>query len=165
MYIQPQADAPTSGIYLPRDYSGNAFTPQSEPIPEPKENLPPAQDLPQPAPSGEARAPCESEATECSSDPSLRESVETGAFFKRKPDNGCYKEEQRAQSPGGLWGKFPFLGSLLPPPRHCKEQNAQGILSGGGRDLLLIGAMAYLLFFDQSDDGILPLLLLLLLWE
>ena len=164
MYIQPQADTQAPGIYLPRDYSGNAFAPQSEPSPEPKENLPPAQDPPLAPPPKETQAPSGSEPTECSPQPPP-ESVETGAFFKEKPDNGCYKEEQRAQSPGGLWGKFPFLGSLLPPPRHCKEQNAQGILSGGGRDLLLIGAMAYLLFFDQSDDGILPLLLLLLLWE
>jgi hypothetical protein len=113
----------------------------------------------------EAQAPSEAEAlTECEAEPLLQGSAETGAFSKETSANS-HSEERREPGLGGFFGKLPFLGSLLPPPRHCKEENAQGLLSGSGRDLLLLGAMAYLLFFDQSDDSILPLLLLLLLWE
>ena len=165
MYIQPQADAPTSGIYLPRDYSGNAFAPQKEPLPNSEEDLPQAEKTQSVQTPTEAQASCEMEPrAECEAEPLQQKDVETGMFSKEASGSGC-NEERRGQGFGGLLGKLPFLSSLLPPARHYKEENAQGLFSGGGRDLLLLGAMAYLLFFDQSDDGILPLLLLLLLWE
>lgn len=57
----------------------------------------------------------------------------------------------------GLLSRFPLLSSLLPPTRG----------EGAHSDLftwVLLGA-AVLLFLDDRTDDILPLLLILLLWE
>lgn len=57
---------------------------------------------------------------------------------------------------GGLISRFPFLSSLL-PPRRARERSPLP-------DWVLLGAVA-LLFFSDGENDILPLLLLLLLWD
>ena len=57
----------------------------------------------------------------------------------------------------GLLSRFPLLSSLLPPARGEREH-------GELLTLLLLGVAVWLLLDDKSDD-ILPLLLLLLLWD
>jgi hypothetical protein len=169
MYIQPQVDKEAPGILVPRDYSGNAFAPQVTSPPEAeldppsvKEDTSPApQDTPPPPPPAQESplfAECENEVQD-------QGSVAAGAFSQGHRAHGHSDTPSHTSGIGGLLGRLPFLGSLLPPTHHCKDNETQGLLSHGGRDLLILGAIAYLLFFDQSEDSILPLLLLLLLWE
>jgi hypothetical protein len=57
----------------------------------------------------------------------------------------------------GLLGRFPLLSSLLPPSRG--ERANHELLTW-----VLLGAAVLLLLDDRTDD-ILPLLLILLLWD
>lgn len=149
MYIQSQPEQP---VQLPRDYSGSTFSPRQE------------EELPQeisPETGGEKQA-FEQEAP-----PDAAQSVEAGAFSKRIPS----REEHRAPKPpnppppqGGIFGRFPLLSALLPPPRGKGGKQREGLLDGDLREWLLIGVALLLLLRDQGDD-ILPLLLLLLLWD
>lgn len=138
MYIQSSGgeEAP---LRLPNDYSGNAF-PQpprddlTEPPPGPHD--PPS--APRDPPPGPPE-PCDP----CESPPG--------------PIPGKHPPQR-----GGIFGRFPFLAPLLPPPRkkgECGERQGRDLF-----DLVIIGA-ALLLFLDEKNDDILPLLLLLLLWD
>ena len=59
---------------------------------------------------------------------------------------------------GGLFSGIPFLSSLLPPPRR------HGGKEDGLPDWMFL-AIVFFLFMDKGDSDLLPLLLLLLLWD
>ena len=136
-------------MQLPRDYSGSAFQ-QSE-VP-PKEEISPETGV-------------ENHAFHEESPPEPSQDVEAGLFSRQTSPH----EERRAAKPpdppprGGILGKFPLLSALMPPPRG-KDKHGTGILDGDLKEWLLIGVALLLLLRDQGDD-ILPLLLLLLLWD
>ena len=138
MYIQQPWSAGSTQV--PGDYSGSVFE-RTPPTPQP----PPAQ--PQ-----EAEPVPQADAAISEPPPAQRQasgeqpSVPSGTFGA-------------GPARGGIFSRFPLLSSFLPPPRGKGEK--------GGRDLVewaLIG-LALLLFLDDKSDDILPLLLLLLLWE
>ncbi len=119
---------------IPKGYSGNAFTNETPPEEKTKEAEPlPAQEIKEEPPQDDgAKSDQEKvEATPVSATPERAESV-----FLR----------------------FPFLSSLLPPPRHKKEK------SGSLLELAIIGAFLFLTWED-GDKDLLPFLLLLLLWD
>ena len=62
---------------------------------------------------------------------------------------------------GNLFSRIPFLSSLAPPPRQC-ENSARG--RGALWDWVLLAVVA-LSILNGKDDDVLPLLLLLLLWD
>ena len=57
----------------------------------------------------------------------------------------------------GLFSRLPFLSSLLPPQRKRKEGRCGG-------EWLIWGIVLFLLL-DNNENDLLPLLLLLLLWD
>lgn len=59
-------------------------------------------------------------------------------------------------TPVGLFGKFPFLSSLLPPPRKKGEN---------GLPEWALLAIIFFLLNDSREGDLLPILLLLLLWD
>ena len=64
-----------------------------------------------------------------------------------------------AEKPRGLRERFPLLSSLLPPARS--EHKRGGILP----EWALIGAVILLFLWEDTENDILPFLLLLLLWD
>lgn len=66
-------------------------------------------------------------------------------------------KEEPPSAPAGLFGKMPFLSSLLPPPRRKKE--------GDGLPEWAIVALILFVLSDEREGNLLPILLLLLLWD
>ena len=64
-----------------------------------------------------------------------------------------------AEKPRGLRERFPLLSSLLPPARS--EHKRGGVLP----EWALIGAVILLFLWEDTENDILPFLLLLLLWD
>ena len=60
----------------------------------------------------------------------------------------------------GLFSRVPFLSALAPPPRRCEEERKRSELW----DWVLLAVVA-LSLLNGRDDDVLPLLLLLLLWD
>ena len=135
-------------MQLPRDYSGNAFSP-----PVMEDILPKAP--PGTPPKTQQEPPTVSQAAQDAPAPP-KEAAAQSAFAPS------------LQGGGGIFSKLPFLSVLLPPPRQkdgkrCEKEG--GFLQNVELlDWVLIGA-ALLLFFTDNTDDILPLLLLLLLWD
>ena len=122
-------------LQLPQNYSGSAF---------PKENLeppPPVEEIE----GDQVTAP----------PPDDGPAVEAGAFFGGAERERCEKNERGR---GLFSGISPLLSSFLPP--RCEKRADHG----QWRDLVLIG-VAVLLFLREDTDDLLPLLLLLLLWD
>lgn len=137
MYIQPAPEDISPERSVPQGYSGTAFAA------EPQVALASTEELATVNSHEEER---EEEVKKEKSVPAFGKNTEKrGELFSKK-------------WLGGLLSEFPLVSSLLPPPRsHTRDQS----------DLIqwiLIGA-AILLFLNDSADDILPLLLLLLLWE
>ncbi len=154
MYVQPPQEEQGS-VQIPRDYSGNAFFSPQAPPPEPHPD------------TSEEVAGAVSEPPQEKEQQGTEESVQAGAFLHRDASHREPRREARQEAShgerGGLLGRFPLLSSLLPPSRGKggKEKH------GGHGDLVewaIIG-LAVLLFLEDSTDDILPLLLLLLLWD
>ncbi len=61
----------------------------------------------------------------------------------------------------GLFSRIPFLSSFAPPPRACGEGERK---HSELWDWILLAVVA-LSLFNGKDDDVLPLLLLLLLWD
>lgn len=149
MYVQPPQEEQSS-VQIPRDYSGSTFSASPPPPPEPFPDA--GEDVVSEGsdPQGEERKDAE-------------ESVQAGAFLHRDTP----RREERCEEPhgerGGLLGRFSFLSSLLPPSRGKGGKEKRG----GHSDLVewVIIGLAVLLFLEDSTDDILPLLLLLLLWD
>ena len=130
---------------LPQNYSGSAFprAPQPEAAEPPLSGTEPPVTPPTPPAESPPTPPSEPQA----------EPAETPASARPSPPP---PPEKRSEP----FGRFPFLSSLLPPPRHGAERKERSILP----DWVLLGAVALLFFGDESND-ILPFLLLLLLWD
>ena len=150
MYVQPPQEEQSS-VQIPRDYSGSTFSASPPPPPEPFSGV------------GEEVAKEVSEPPQESVQQSTEESVQASAFLHRDTP----RREERCEEPhgerGGLFGRFSFLSSLLPPSRGKGDKEKRG----GHSDLVewVIIGLAVLLFLEDSTDDILPLLLLLLLWD
>ena len=122
-------------LQLPQNYSGSAFV---------KETLEPSPPVGE-SESNQAAAP----------PPDPEPAVEAGAFFGGAEPERCEKNERGR----GLFSTIsPLLSSFLPP--RCEKRADHG----QWRDLALIG-VAVLLFLREDTDDLLPLLLLLLLWD
>ncbi len=75
-----------------------------------------------------------------------------------KTDEGTEVAAEEAPSaPVGAFGKLPFLSALLPPPRKKKE--------GSGLPEWALVALIFFILNDTRDGDLLPILLLLLLWD
>jgi hypothetical protein len=126
---------------VPPDYSGHTYV--TEPVLSDK---------------GEER-----EQEDAHSEP-LREQKEkstpVGAFGRGGEENKR-AESHGAWGLGGLFSRIPFLSSLAPPARRC-----EGETRGHSElwDLVLLAVIA-LALLKGKDDDVLPLLLLLLLWD
>ena len=72
-------------------------------------------------------------------------------------DSEAPSEEATPSTPAGAFGKLPFLSSLLPPPRRKKE--------GGCLPEWAVVALIFFVLNDSREGDLLPLLLLLLLWD
>ena len=137
MYIQ---NKPSEGVpfTLPKGYSGNAF-------PTPQEAAPPLQEAPI-----EEAAPAPDHGEDTAAPTNEESPAEaTEAFLSHEDDR--HREH-------GIFSKIPFLSSLLPPPRKKR----------GERDALpewAILGIALFLLLDTPENDLLPLLLLLLLWD
>ncbi len=157
MYIQsPQED----NLQLPQGYSGNAFRregaseaptqEESAPTPLVREAARDERNEQQAAaPPQEERAP----SAQASEDDSPEASTPAGSFF-----GGRQAGRSEREGRGLLGGLSPLLSSLLPPPRKNKREHSDI------REWVLIG-VALLLFLSEETDDLLPLLLLLLLWD
>ena len=66
--------------------------------------------------------------------------------------------EAAPDRPAGIFSRFPFFNSLMPPPRHKKEND------GALPEWVIIGIFIYIML-DNNDRDLLPFLLLLLLWD
>ncbi len=141
MYIQsPQENS----LQLPRDYSGSAFPP---PEAEQSEQAPPEVERAVPDPGEPSRG------SEEPPDEQEQEAIPAGAM-PRKGERREYAKER-----GGLFsGLSPLFSSLLPPARGGHAEKSTW------RDLIVVG-IALLLFLGEERDDLLPLLLLLLLWD
>ena len=135
MYIQPERES-DNGIFVPRNYSGNAFRMPHEEPPPPEQPFPTATEPPT-TPLEREQPPTEPSADE--------KSVPASTFAPEKPQ--------------GLRGRFPFLASLLPPVRSNRKKG------GALPEWALIGAVILLFLWEDEENDILPLLLLLLLWD
>ena len=60
-------------------------------------------------------------------------------------------------TPVSALGRLPFLSSLLPPPRKKRE--------GGGLPEWALVALIFFVLNDSREGDLLPILLLLLLWD
>ena len=124
---------------LPKNYSGSAF-PRTSPPEDAEPPLTGTEALPAEAPSP----------------PPTEPQAEPAAAPASAGPTAAHTPEKRSDP----LGRFPFLSSLLPPPRHGAERRERSVLP----DWVLLGAVALLFFGDESND-ILPFLLLLLLWD
>ena len=143
MYIQGNRESvPFS---LPKGYSGSAFAEEPTP-PAPKEPTaapaapPPVQDAP--PQSDEA---CAGELVTDGAKTAAEETAAAPTFA----EGGLG---------GGLFGRLPFLSHLLPPAGR------RGKKDKGISDLLVLG-IVLLLLFESEENDLLPLLILLLLWD
>ena len=151
MYVQPPQEEPRA-VQLPQDYSGSAFfAPPS----------PPADTSTAELPSQEVHVPRMEEAPP-EEPTSQGESVPAGAFLHQ--DTSCREQRQdERRGEHGIFSRFPLLSSFLPPSRGKGGKEKEG----GHSELVqwaIIG-LAVLLFLEDSTDDLLPLLLLLLLWD
>ena len=110
-------------------------------------------------------APHAQEQQEVSAQQEAPPSAPVGAFCERKTEPPPEKEGKRGElfgnlGLGGLFSRIPFLSSLAPPPRGGREGRAHGEIW----DIVLLG-VAVLCLLGGKEDDVLPLLLLLLLWD
>ncbi len=147
MYIQ---ENPAEQHTAPPDYSGHTYVP------------PPPSFAPQPPSEEGATEVGEARAETLENE----KSAPVGAFLKGEHASCAENSGKRGDlfggsGLGGILSRIPFLSSLAPPPRRCE---------GGARkhselwDWVLLALVA-LSLFNGKDDDVLPLLLLLLLWD
>ena len=123
----------------PPDYRGHTYVAEPPPPEREAEPVKEVQDAPMSADEGG--------------------SAPAGAFAPRGCATGAWGAGLGGL--GGLFSRIPFLSSLAPPPRSCGD---------GARkhselwDFVLLAVIA-LSLLNGKDDDVLPLLLLLLLWD
>ena len=150
MYIQEEQ--PEKERNAPPDYSGHTYKAPERIEPFSQEET-------------EIEVP-QAEAVSKMQDASLGESTPAGAFGARggaEKHKGGGKRGELFGNLGlsGLFSRVPFLSSLAPPPRRCDgEERKHSELW----DWVLLAVVA-LSFLNGRDDDVLPILLLLLLWD
>ena len=147
MYIQ--SDTPEREHQAPPDYSGHTYK-STEWVP----------------PAPQAIEVAEEEEVVSEPPASAQESVPAGAFGGGVSKDCDKKGGKRGDlfgnlGLGGLFSRVPLLSSLAPPPRTCGEG---GRRHGELWDWLLLAVIA-LSLLGGKDDDVLPILLLLLLWD
>jgi len=146
VYIQEEATDKERGA--PPDYSGHTYAPPPSAVPE----------------ESAVRAVSTSEETtesakaEKTAPAGAFSGKESGHFSQNSGKRGGFFENLGL---GGLFSRVPFLSSLAPPPRHCTEGARK---HGELWDLVLLAVIA-LALLGERDDDVLPILLLLLLWD
>ena len=144
MYIQGNREGvPFS---LPKGYSGSAFA--EEPTPPAPTEPTAAPAVPPPAQEDAPPQNDEACAGELATDGAKAAAEETAAA-------PAFAEGGLG---GGLFGRLPFLSHLLPPAGR------RGKKDKGISDLLMLG-IVLLLLFESEENDLLPLLILLLLWD
>ncbi len=152
MYIQEEPFVKEQGA--PPDYSGHTYQ-----VPERVEfSTPPPAILPDETPREDA--PKEMQ------DAKNVESTPAGAFGARRGADKIQKDGKRGDffsnlGLSNLFSRVPFLSSLAPPPRRCGEGERK---HGELWDWVLLAVVALALLGGRDDD-VLPILLLLLLWD
>lgn len=168
MYVQPPDNgtrqAPPPDMIVPKNYSGNAFrqyvgnSEAERPEPPPSPDLPSPELPPQPpddVPTSKAEQ--DGEAAPVWKNDDRDEKFREKDHFDRDRDRPHRHESE--QEKRGFFSRFPFLSSLLPPPRGKHKKD--GILP----EWVVIAAVILLFFSEDGDNDILPFLLLLLLWD
>lgn len=138
MYMQSERPVP------PKNYSGSAFSPEGE-LRFPQMAVP------------EEETAAKAALHEAPEEPPATESASPAVLPAEKPPE-VVPTMARPEGKGGFLSHFPFLSSLLPPPRREGKERLPL------PDWVLLGAVA-LLFLSDGDNDILPFLLLLLLWD
>ena len=146
MYIQENAAEPLRTA--PPDYSGHTYA--AEP----------------PAPLGEKSEEVSVAKTSEEGAEQMQKSTPAGAFSGKDGMRGAQKDGKRGDFFGGLgwsglFSRIPFLSALAPPPRSCGEGERK---HSEFWDFALLAVVA-LSLLNGKDDDVLPLLLLLLLWD
>ena len=169
MYVQPSGSgvqqAPPTDMIVPKNYSGNAFRQYSRDLeaerqePPPIEGMPPSEPPPEPpdeAPVAERSEQDERTAPVWKND-DRDEKYRNEGDTRRDRDHPHHHTNE--QEKHGFFSRFPFLSSLLPPPRgkHKKDSALP--------EWIVIAAVILLFFSEDGDNDILPFLLLLLLWD
>ena len=153
MYIQEEPSERERGI--PPDYRGHTYkTPEK--VPE-RVEFSTEESAPPPDPPVE-------EDVMSAQEPQKEKSTPAGAFGDRDGEGYGKKGGKRGDFLGnmglsGLFSRVPFLSSLAPPKR-CEGERRHGELW----DWVLLAVVA-LALLNGRDDDVLPLLLLLLLWD
>ena len=154
MYIQEKDGEQKA----PPDYSGHTYRPPTE---EPYEPPSVAAEPPSEPTKSAAEEPREP-ATE-----PAEPSAPVGLFEREKPRAHTQKDGKRGgisehSGLGGLFSRVPFLSSLLPPSRERCEGKRE---HGDWWDLAILGLAVLFLLDGNQDNDVLPILLLLLLWD
>ncbi|MBE6630283.1 MAG: hypothetical protein E7624_05475 [Ruminococcaceae bacterium] len=145
MYIQEKDEE--RDLKAPPDYSGHTY-----------QSPPPVQEMPA-TEQATKEQPTPTKAPE--------ESVPTGVLTGDKKQDFSQKGGKRGGifenlGVGGLFSRIPFLSSLLPPSRErCEGKSAHS----DWWDLALLGLAVLFLLDGNKDHDVLPILLLLLLWD
>ena len=164
MYVQPPEHGgrqmPPTDMILPKNYSGNAFRQYADSS-EAERPMPP------PAPDPPFEPPDEAPVAERS-----EQDERTAPVWKNDDRDEKYRNEgdtrrdrdhphhhANEQEKRGFFSRFPFLASLLPPPRGKHKRD--GVLP----EWVVIAAVILLFFSEDGENDILPFLLLLLLWD
>ena len=154
MYIQEEPSLKEQSA--PPDYSGHTYQ-----VPQRVEFSAPSLGS---TPELSSDAPCEEPPHEMQGTQS-EESTPAGAFGARGGGECAQKGGKRGDFFGNLglsnlFSRVPFLSSLAPPPRRCEGERKHGELW----DWVLLALVA-LSLLGGHDDDVLPILLLLLLWD
>ena len=154
MYIQENSAEHNA----PPDYSGHTYK-----VPERGEGTPP----PPPFAQSEAIPAEQPPLTRVPGEetPENEKSAPVGAFSSGNHASPFPNTGKRGDflggGLGGLFSRIPLLSSLAPPPRRCEDAARK---HSELWDLALLAVVA-LSLFNGKDDDVLPLLLLLLLWD
>jgi hypothetical protein len=170
MYVQPPdrgaRQTPRSDVIVPKNYSGNAFRqyvgdseaerPQPPPSPDPPSPEQPLEPPPDEAPVIDASEQDDKAAPVWKNDDRDEKYREEGC--SRQDHDHPHRHENEAEK-RGFFSRFPFLTSLLPPPRGKHKKDT--ILP----EWVVIAAVILLFFSEDGESDILPFLLLLLFWN
>ena len=160
MYVQPSdrsvrqvpLDDTRGNVIVPKNYSGNAFRQYGGAEERTQAPPPPAPEaLPDPPPDAVTTA----DTVEEEAAPVWKSIDRDDERSGRTPTHRRENEQERH----GFFSRFPFLSSLLPPPRGKHKKD--GLLP----EWVVIAAVILLFFSEDGENDILPFLLLLLLWD
>ena len=159
MYIQPSdrraEQAPPFDMIVPKNYSGNAFRSYEQEAEAEHTAMPPPDDPPHNDLPTDEMPPSEASAAQ----PSDQDDGTIPAWNDRDSERKRAPHGQEKEPHGGILSRLPFLSSLLPPPRGKHKKD------GAFPEWIVIAAVILLFFSEDSDNDILPFLLLLLLWN